>query len=78
MRIRNAPLDLGPIDPVFRLPQVIKLVGLGRSSIFTAVRERRFPSPIRLGPRAVGWRRSALQAWLDARQPSREEGGRDE
>jgi len=60
-----------PIDPALRLPDVMRATGLGRSSIFAAVRERRFPSPIKLSARAVGWRASAVASWLDERQSAR-------
>lgn len=63
------------LDPALRLTDVIRATGLGRSSIFAAVRDRRFPAPIRLSARAVGWRSSQVQAWLNAREPARLEGG---
>ncbi|QCB45487.1 AlpA family phage regulatory protein [Hydrogenophaga sp. PAMC20947] len=36
---------------------VTRLTGLGRSSIYRLVTEDRFPSPVKLSSRAVGWRR---------------------
>jgi prophage regulatory protein len=30
------------------------------------MREGRFPKPVRIGPRAVGWRESDIQAWMDS------------
>lgn len=71
IHLTQAPdADLG-VDPALRLPAVMRLTGLGRSSIFAAVREDRFPAPIRLGARAVGWRRSAIERWLDSRRAAR-------
>lgn len=49
---------------ILRLPQVKTKVGLSRSSIYAAVAEKTFPSPIRLGARAVGWLESELEVWL--------------
>ena len=40
--------------------------GLSRSSIYDAVREGRFPAPVRIGRRAVGWVASEVDAWLAA------------
>jgi len=58
--------------PLFlRMPSVIRLTGLGRSTIYRLIAERRFPCPVRLGPRAVAWRRSDLDRWSEAR-PSTE------
>jgi prophage regulatory protein len=61
-----------PLSPLLlRLPSVMKLTGLGRSTIYRLVAEQRFPSPVRLGQRAVGWRRDDLAAWSAALPSSR-------
>jgi prophage regulatory protein len=31
------------------------------------VADKRFPGPVRLGPRAVAWRRTDLEQWSGAR-----------
>jgi prophage regulatory protein len=49
---------------ILRLPQVKVRVGLSRSSIYAAMADGRFPSSIELGPRAVGWLDSEIDAWL--------------
>ncbi|MEJ0065353.1 MAG: AlpA family phage regulatory protein [Caulobacteraceae bacterium] len=41
-----------------------------RSALDRAVKAGRFPKPIRLGPRRVGFRKSDLDAWLAAQQPA--------
>jgi prophage regulatory protein len=56
------PLPL--IGRVLRLPEVIQLTGLSRSSIYAAVNRGGFPSQVRLGARAVGWRLEAIEQWL--------------
>jgi prophage regulatory protein len=54
--------------PTFlRLPSVIRMTGLGRSTIYRLVAEKSFPCPVRLGPRAVAWRRSDLDQWSNTR-----------
>lgn len=56
------------VPPVFlRMPTVMRLTGLGRSTIYRLIADRKFPSPVRLGPRAVAWRRSDLDQWSEAR-----------
>lgn len=56
------------ITPVFlRMPTVMRMTGLGRSTIYRLIAERKFPSPVRLGPRAVAWRRVDLDQWSEAR-----------
>jgi prophage regulatory protein len=54
--------------PVFlRMPTVMRVTGLGRSTIYRLMAEQKFPCPVRLGPRAVAWRLSEIEAWSDAR-----------
>jgi prophage regulatory protein len=50
-----------------RLPTVIKLTGLGRSTIYRWIAEGTFPPPVRLGPRAIAWRWSDLELWMQLR-----------
>ena len=59
-------------DRVLRLKEVCERVGLKRSSVYLAMSKGRFPSPIRLGERAVGWKESAISGWLDARPSARD------
>ncbi len=40
---------------ILRLPAVKTRTGLSRSTIYLRVAEGRFPKPISLGARAVGW-----------------------
>lgn len=49
---------------ILRLPQVKVRVGLSRSSIYAAIAQSRFPKPVELGPRAVGWLDSEIDAWV--------------
>lgn len=58
------------IDRVLRRKEVEKVVGLSRSAIYAAMDKGRFPRPIQLGLRAVGWRESVISDWLDQRNES--------
>ncbi len=56
------------VTPLFlRMPTVMRMTGLGRSTIYRLIAQRKFPSPVRLGPRAVAWRSSDLDEWSEAR-----------
>ena len=58
---------------ILRLPIVIELTGLSRSTIYLHIKNGVFPKPISLGRRAVGWLESDIQQWLDQRiEESRE------
>lgn len=64
------PTALSSADPepvFFRLPTVLLVTGLGRSTIYRLIADQKFPCPVRLGPRAVAWRRCDIEAWSDAR-----------
>jgi mRNA interferase RelE/StbE len=52
---------------LLRRRQVEGLVGLRRSAIYAAIAAGRFPRPIHLGPRAVGWLASEVEAWIAGR-----------
>lgn len=51
---------------ILRLPAVMTRTGLSRSTIYLRVSESRFPIPISLGGRAVGWIEAEIEAWLQA------------
>jgi prophage regulatory protein len=50
-----------------RLPVVLKVTGLGRSTIYRWIADGSFPAPVRLGPRAVAWRWADLDRWTQSR-----------
>ena len=58
---------------VLRLPEVIKMVGLGRASIYDYIKAEKFPAPIQLGSHSVGWLLSEVESWLDERIQARNE-----
>jgi prophage regulatory protein len=64
-----------PASPLLRLPAVMRLTGLGRSTIYRLVAEQRFPGPVRLAARAVAWRRSDLELWSESRPAATEGSG---
>lgn len=58
-------------DRIVRVPEAVALTGLSRSTIYAAVKDGRFPAPMRLSLKAVGWKSADLHAWLAARRVSR-------
>ena len=60
-------------DPLLRLPEVLSLIPVGRSTFWQGVREGRFPKPVKLGPRTTCWRQSDIVAFIkNAGQQSNE------
>ena len=68
------PVSSPPIYPetplLLRMPKVVWITGLGRSTIYRLMAARKFPSPIHLGPRTVAWRRSDLDEWTKSQPVS--------
>ena len=50
---------------ILRLPAVKSRTGLSRSSIYLRISENRFPRPVSLGGRAVGWIEGEVDNWLN-------------
>jgi prophage regulatory protein len=49
---------------ILRLPAVKMRTGLSRSSIYLWIAKGKFPAPVSLGARAVGWLESEVDDWL--------------
>ncbi|GAB5452313.1 MAG: hypothetical protein Hals2KO_26410 [Halioglobus sp.] len=50
---------------ILRLPQVKSRTGLSRSTIYLRISEGRFPKPVSLGGRAVGWIDKEIADWVN-------------
>lgn len=57
-------------DKIMRRPDVEAMTGLGRSTIYDWMAKGKFPKPVRLGLRAVGWRESDIIGWMKDLNPS--------
>ncbi len=49
---------------ILRLPIVLDRTGLSRSTVYQRVMEGRFPKPVSLGARAVGWIETEIEEWI--------------
>jgi prophage regulatory protein len=50
---------------ILRLPSVLEISGLSRSSIYLRVAQGIFPKQVSLGARAIRWRESDVQTWIE-------------
>ncbi|MDE0529081.1 MAG: AlpA family transcriptional regulator [Truepera sp.] len=50
-----------------RLPEVLARTGLSRSTIYVRLDQGRFPRPVSLGARAVGWIEAEVDEWMRER-----------
>jgi len=60
MRTHN---DYPQDDPILRMRDVEKSVGLKKPTIYKLIKQSQFPSPINLGGRASGWLLSEIIQW---------------
>jgi prophage regulatory protein len=49
---------------ILRLPIVLDRTGLSRSTVYLRVSEGKFPRPVSLGARAVGWIETEVEEWI--------------
>ena len=52
-------------ESLLRLPEVEAVVGMKKSKIYSLLQEGQFPAPVRLGPRSVRRKASAVRTWID-------------
>ena len=47
-----------------RLPQVLRLLPIGKSTWWAGIRSGQYPAPVKLGPRVSAWRVEDIRALL--------------
>ncbi len=52
---------------ILRLTDVVKKIGLSRSTIYVRIKQNDFPSPIHLGNKSIGFIESELDDWIEGR-----------
>jgi len=52
---------------IIRTEDLTRRLGLSRATIFRNVKAGRFPAPIKISQRAIGWRIDDVEAWIAAR-----------
>ena len=53
------------MDKLLRIPQVMELTGLAKSTVWLWVKEGKLPKPIKLSPRVSVWKESELMAFIN-------------
>lgn len=48
-------------DRLLRLPEVLSIVPVSRSTWYQGVKDGRYPQPVKIGARAAAWRASSIQ-----------------
>jgi prophage regulatory protein len=58
------------IDRILRSREVTHVTATSRATRWRMVKAGRFPAPVQLGDRSIGWRESDIVAWLQNRPTS--------
>jgi prophage regulatory protein len=59
---------------LLRLPEVVRLTGYSRDSVYRLAREGKFPKRIELSERASRWREDEITAWIEGHSAARHKG----
>jgi len=51
---------------IIRMRALTERIGLSKSEIYRRIQSGQFVKPISLGPRAVGWLESDIDAWINS------------
>jgi predicted DNA-binding transcriptional regulator AlpA len=58
-------LDM-PDTGFVRLPTILRVFPVSRSSWWAGVKSKRYPQPVKLGPRITAWRASDIRELIEA------------
>ena len=52
---------------LIRMKELRSFVGLGHAQIYVLIAADKFPKPVHISERAVGWRSDEIEQWIKAR-----------
>lgn len=52
---------------LLKLPEVLAMTRLKRSTVYSEMLAGRFPRPIKISKRAVAWVEADIQKWIDGK-----------
>lgn len=56
-----------------RKPSVLQRTGMSNSTLYEEVAAGRFPKPVKIGARSVGWISTEVDAWIEQRIEQRDQ-----
>lgn len=54
-----------PNSGFLRIPHILQLIPIGKSTWWAGVKSGRFPQPVKLGPRITAWRVEDIRKLID-------------
>ncbi|MDO5289876.1 MAG: AlpA family phage regulatory protein [Pseudomonadota bacterium] len=67
MQLVHSATPAPPRDRLLRLPDVERLAGIKKSTVYQLMKEGKFPQCVRITRRLSAWPESAVLAWVHAR-----------
>ena len=58
------------MDRIIRMRELVKMLGMSRSSIYRLILLNEFPQQLKLSTRTVGWRLSVIEKWIADKESS--------
>lgn len=52
---------------LFPMPKVEDLTGFKKSTIYSLIKEGKFPTPVKVGPRRICFRSDEIDSWIKSR-----------
>jgi prophage regulatory protein len=56
---------------LLRRKQILELLGVSHSTLYSWMDAGKFPRPIRIGENSIAWLRTEIEAWLEQRAQER-------
>jgi len=53
---------------LMRLPEVMKLVGLSRTTVYELIKRSQFPKPVKPSQRVSAWCSDEVEQWVESRR----------
>ena len=50
---------------LIRLPEVLKMVAVGKTTWYSMVKDNKAPAPKKLGARSVAWNKQEIENWIN-------------
>jgi len=61
----NTTPPITPREGFIRTPQLLFLLGVGKTTLWEGIKDGRFPKPTKLGPRINVWRAAEIYSFLE-------------
>lgn len=62
--MKGTKLPVLPPEGFVRIPVVLQVLGIGRTALYTGIKEGKYPEPVRIGPRTSPWRVEDIREFI--------------